>query len=92
MKEDKEHYDAGEGVFIREVEFSDIDSMARLAGRDDENINAIEERYPVRLVVRGNRVAVRGPDGPVVNMVYALLEQLHRIAAKGGAIHLVDVR
>jgi phosphate starvation-inducible PhoH-like protein len=92
VKEDKEHYDAGEGVFIREVEFSDIDSMARLAGRDDENINAIEERYPVRLVVRGNRVAVRGPDGPVVNMVYALLEQLHRIAAKGGAIHLADVR
>ncbi|MGI6253048.1 MAG: PhoH family protein [Aminivibrio sp.] len=83
---------AEEGVFIREVEFSDIDSMARLTGGDDENIRAIEERYPVRLVVRGNRVAVRGPDGPVVEMVHSLLEQLHRITGKGNRIHLADVR
>ncbi len=92
MREDKEHFMAEEGVFIREVEFSDIDSMARLSGRDDENIRAIEERYPVRLVVRGNRVAVRGPDGPVVSMVHSLLEQLHKIAVKGSPIHLADVR
>jgi phosphate starvation-inducible PhoH-like protein len=89
---DDENFMAEEGVFIREVEFSDIDSMARLAGRDDENIKAIEERYPVRLVVRGNRVAVRGPDAPVVNMVHSLLEQLHKIAGKGSPIHLADVR
>ncbi len=34
------------GFSIKEVEFSDIDSMSRFAGKDDENITAIEERYP----------------------------------------------
>ena len=30
------------GFSIKEVEFSDIDSMSRFAGKDDENITAIE--------------------------------------------------
>lgn len=80
------------GFSIKEVEFPDIDSMSRFAGKDDENITAIEERYPVRLVVRGNRVAVRGPDSGVVDMVHSLLEQLHKIAGKGHPLLLADVR
>lgn len=80
------------GFSIKEIEFPDIDSMSRFAGKDDENITAIEERYPVRLVVRGNRVAVRGPDSGVVDMVHSLLEQLHRIAGKGHPLYLADVR
>ena len=82
----------GTGPVIREIDFPDIDSMSRFAGKDDENLAAIEERYPVSLIVRGNRVAVRGPDGPVVDMVYSLLEQLHRIASKGHSLVLADVR
>ena len=80
------------GFSIKEIEFPDIDSMSRFAGKDDENITAIEERYPVRLVVRGNRVAVCGPDSGVVDMVHSLLEQLHRIAGKGHPLYLADVR
>ena len=80
------------GVFIKEIEFSDHDAMSRFAGSGDENIAAIEGRYPVRLVVRGNKVAVRGPDGEVVDLVYSLLEQLQHIAVKGHGLHLADVR
>lgn len=80
------------GVFLKEIEFPDIDSMSRFAGKDDENIVAVEERYPVRLVVRGNRVVVRGPDRDVVTLVFSLLEQLHKIAGKGHSLHVADVR
>ena len=78
--------------FAREIEFSDSDAMARLAGQDDENIAAIEQRFPVRLVVRGNRISVLGPDEDAVAIACGLLEQLQRIAKKGHFIHLADVR
>ncbi|HPE66306.1 MAG TPA: PhoH family protein, partial [Synergistales bacterium] len=66
--------------------------MARFAGNNDENLSEIEQRYPVSLLVRGNKVAVRGPDEVAVDVAYGLLEQLHKIASKGHALHLADVR
>ena len=42
------------GVFLKELEFADSDTLARLAGKDDENIDAVELRYPVRIMVRRN--------------------------------------
>ncbi|NLB82765.1 MAG: PhoH family protein [Synergistaceae bacterium] len=80
------------GVFLKELEFADSDTMARLAGKDDENIDAVEQRYPVRLIVRGQRIAVRGPDSDAVNVVYGLLQQLHTVAGKGHSLLLADVR
>jgi len=80
------------GAFLRELDFSDIETMARFAGNNDENLSEIEQRYPVSLLVRGNKVAVRGPDEVAVDVAYGLLEQLHKIASKGHALHLADVR
>ena len=80
------------GTFLRELEFSDMDTMSRFAGTSDENLSEIEQRYPVRLLVRGSRLAVRGPDEEAVDVVHRLLEQLHKIAAKGHPLHLADVR
>ena len=91
--ERNEDFDPREtGVFVKEIEFADSDTMARLAGKDDENIDAVEQRYPVRLIVRGQRIAVRGPDSDAVDLAYGLLDQLHTIAAKGHTLHLADVR
>lgn len=81
-----------QGVFIRELEFADMEAMYRFAGNGDENLTEVEQRYPVSLLVRGNKVAVRGPDEEAVNIAYRLLEQLHRIALKGHLLHLADVR
>ncbi len=74
------------------IEFQDNDTMYRLAGSNDENLEAIETRYPVRLVVRGNRIRVQGPDRDVVTLVHRLIEQLHRVAKSGHAVQLADVR
>ncbi len=81
-----------QGAFIRELEFADMEAMYRFAGNGDENLTEVEQRYPVSLLVRGNKVAVRGPDEEAVNIAYRLLEQLHRIALKGHPLHLADVR
>ena len=81
-----------EGLFLRELEFPDIETMARFAGNGDENLSEIELRYPVSLLVRGNRVAVRGPDRDAVDLAFGLLEQLYKIALKGHSLLLADVR
>ncbi len=80
------------GTFLRELDFADMETMARFAGNNDENLSEIEQRYPVSLLVRGNKVAVRGPDEVAVDVAYRLLEQLHKIASKGHALLLADVR
>lgn len=74
------------------IEFHDSDTMYRLAGPDDENLSAIEERYPIRLVVRGNRLRVQGPDDDVVGMVRGLIGRLHTVARNGYPLQLADIR
>jgi phosphate starvation-inducible PhoH-like protein len=72
--------------------FSDEETMSRLAGNNDENLRLVEQRFPIRLVVRGNRIRVCGEDKAGIDMTTALLEQLHKIARKGHRIHPADVR
>ncbi|PIE54156.1 MAG: phosphate starvation-inducible protein PhoH [Dethiosulfovibrio peptidovorans] len=69
-----------------------MEAISKLAGKDDENIKLIEERYPVRLVLRGNVVVVQGPDQDAVEIVSNLVEQMGRIAEKGHSIRPAEIR
>ncbi|SMG44778.1 phosphate starvation-inducible protein PhoH [Dethiosulfovibrio salsuginis] len=68
------------------------ESMSRITGAKDENIQLIEERYPVRITVRGGMVAVVGPDREPVAIVSDLIGQMSRIADKGDKIRPSEVR
>ena len=43
--------------------------MLRLSGVNDENLEAIQERYPVNLIVRGCNIQVGGSDKEPVQIV-----------------------
>ena len=70
---------------------ADEESFSRLLGPRDENLRLIEERYPVRLVVRDLSVSVQGPDADVVNLVTKLLRQLVNIVRKGHALRPAEI-
>ena len=74
------------------VELSGEDAMLHLSGVNDENLEAIQERYPVSLVVRGCRIKVCGSDKEPVRIVSGLIRQLSAVAAKGYDLHPADVR
>lgn len=59
------------------------EAMARFLGQQDENLRLIEQRYPVRLVVRDKEISVQGPDADVVDMVTRIVSQLVGVAKKG---------
>lgn len=63
-----------------------------MAGVKDENIKMIEERYPVRVTVRGNVIIISGPDREPVEIASGLLGQMVRIAEKGDKIRGPEVR
>ena len=73
------------------IEVADEESFSRLLGPRDENLRLIEERYPVRLVVRDLSVSVQGPDADVVNLVTELLRQLVNIVRKGHALRPAEI-
>lgn len=81
-----------ENSFSKMLTISDQDVMARLAGNNDENFQAIEERFPVRLVVRGEQISIQGPDKDVIETVYGYLEELFKVAKHGHQILAADVR
>ncbi len=66
--------------------------MSRIAGGGDENIQLIESRYPVRIVMRGERIVIAGPDLEPVRIVADLVEQMSNIAAKGHKIRAAEIR
>jgi len=68
------------------------DAMFRLSGVNDENLEAIRERYPVNLIVRGCNIQVDGSDREPVKIVGSLLRQLSAVADKGYDVHVADVR
>lgn len=82
-----------ENGFYREtIEITDNDTMSRLAGPGDENISIVEQRFPVRIFVRGGQMTVQGPDKKVVDMVIGFLRQLKKVAGSGHLIKPADVR
>jgi phosphate starvation-inducible PhoH-like protein len=74
------------------VEVSGENAMSRLSGANDENLEAIEARYPVNLVVRGCSIQINGPDEEPVKLVRDLIRQLSSVADKGYDVHSADVR
>ncbi|MDR2529034.1 MAG: PhoH family protein [Synergistaceae bacterium] len=66
--------------------------MLRLSGVNDENLEAIRERYPVDLLVRDCGVQVSGSDEEPVRIVSGLIRQLSAVAGKGYDLHPADVR
>ena len=74
------------------VEVSGENAMLRLSGVNDENFEAIKERYPVNLIVRGCSIQASGSDREPVQIVGGLLRQLSAVAEKGYDVHAADVR
>lgn len=73
------------------VEAPNEDVLARLLGPRDENLRLIEERYPVRLIVKALSMSVQGPDQNVLELVAGLLRQLLAIAKKGHVLRPAEV-
>lgn len=67
-------------------------AMARLLGLNDENLEALEARYPVSLSVGESRIRISGPDAEPVRIVAHLLRQLAVVAERGHEIRVSDVR
>lgn len=81
-----------DGPFSDDIEVEAEGALARLLGIHDENIEAIEARYPVSLSVKGTAVHVSGPDEEPVKIVGGLIRQLAVTAGKGHEICAADVR
>ena len=80
------------GSWSERVEISSGDAMSRLSGVNDENLEAVRERYPVNLIVRGCNIQVGGADREPVQIVSGLIRQLSAVADKGYDVHVADVR
>lgn len=69
----------------------DNDQAMRLFGHTDTHLRAIEEKFPVRLVARGNEVFITGP-GIAVKRVKRLFQELITVLRQGQPLELQDVR
>ena len=75
-----------------DVAVAGSEAMARLLGLHDENLEALEARYPVSLSVGESRIRISGPDAEPVRIVAYLLRQLVVVAESGHEIRVSDVR
>jgi len=66
--------------------------LEKILGQRDENIRAVEERFPVRITVRGDEIQVHGPDIEVVKLVAKFLGQLAEVAEKGYRLTPAEVK
>jgi phosphate starvation-inducible PhoH-like protein len=80
------------GFFTERVDISGERAMSRLSGANDENLEALRERYPVELIVRGCGIQITGPDQEPVRIVKNLLCRLSAVADQGHEVHAADVR
>jgi phosphate starvation-inducible PhoH-like protein len=66
--------------------------LEKILGQRDENIRAVEERFPVRITVRGDEIQVHGPDIEVVKLVAKFLGLLAEVAEKGYRLTPAEVK
>ncbi len=78
--------------FSDEVKVSGDGALARLLGKHDENLEAVEQRYPVTLALHDDCISVGGPDKDAVSLAASLLKQFTVIAEKGYEVHPEDLR
>ena len=67
-------------------------ALARLLGPHDENLAAVESRYPVSLSVREGSIRVVGPDEAPVRLAGQLLRERASVAERGHEVCAADVR
>lgn len=67
-------------------------TLSRLLGQNDENLRLVEERFPVRILVREGEILISGPDPAVVRMVRNLLSQFVEVTQRGHRLTQVEVR
>lgn len=81
-----------QGGFQSSITLSSPEVLSKITGSGDENIQLFESRYPVRLVVRGDRIVVGGPDQDPVRIVSDLIEQMAIVAEKGHKVRAPEIR
>ena len=74
------------------IDIVDGDTLSRLLGVKDENIRLIEQRFPVRIGVRGSQLILQGPDDDVLETVSGFISQIHQVAKQGHRVTAVDIR
>lgn len=74
------------------IDIGDGEVLTRLLGVKDENIRIIEQRFPVRVGVRGSQLILQGPDDNVLEIVSGFVSQIHQVARKGHRVTSADVR
>ncbi len=68
------------------------DLQERLLGQNDLTLQMVEERYPLRMMLRGETLVLRSSDEEPVRTVAKLLQELVKLAEKGVRITREEVR
>jgi len=79
-------------TFQQKLIVSKAEVISRLTGTNDENLHTLEERFPIRLNVRGEEITIEGPDESVVVTIADFLRQATEVAQKGHVITPTDIR
>jgi phosphate starvation-inducible PhoH-like protein len=79
-----------EYTLVEKISFADNNILRALFGEHDKNIKLIEKLEPVKLVIRGNTVAISG-EGIAVGLIKSLLSQLYDIMEKGYPVYPADI-
>ena len=85
-------HDAQGGGYTDSVPLSGTEVLSRRLGAHDENLQAIEARYPVSLSVSKGAIHVSGPDEEPVRLAAHLLRELAAVAERGHEVPAADVR
>ena len=81
--------EAGESLWMAEVPG---ELQEKLLGQHDLTIQMVEERYPVRMMLRGETLLLRSPDAEPIRTVAKLLQELAKLAEKGIRVTREEVR
>jgi len=72
------------------VEFEDNQGLSSLVGPQDRNILRLEQRLGVSIALRGNRIAITGPE-PEITYAKSALQYLYSQFLKGHLLEIEDV-
>lgn len=79
-----------DNISVKEIRFSDNDSLINLSGEYDRNIKLIEKLLAVKLDLRGNQLSIKG-EQLAVDLAHNLINQLYAMLKKGFPIYPADI-
>ncbi len=79
-----------DSISVREISFSDNNTLRSLFGEHDRNIKLIEKLESVKLSLRGNLISIRG-EPLAVDLIHNLIIQLYDILENGYPIYPADI-